>query len=237
MFADTKSMPFDSSYPYSDELRRLIEFGASIDIHPIYVIGLTQQELHAMRNAYSNPESKIRVGIYGIYDINALVDRIGIAPTVVVLAEHIRITGVVADFIKKHHVPVLRLQENPVHLCDLGNEDFYGGVYETMCSKQITDSGEVTYMLNLGIMVWWRFHGKLEHEVAVNLNDLKPRSVDPKATTSIKNIKPEASWEAFASKQMQGFVPTSQYEEAVKNIDSSLTFKNTDSSFELTLDT
>lgn len=236
MFADTKSLPLDSSYPYSDELRRLLEFGASVDIHPIYVIGLTQQELHAMRNAYSNPESMIRVGIYGIYDINALVDRIGIAPTVVVLAEHIRITGVVSDFIKKHRVPVLRLQENPVHLCNLGSEDFYGGVYETMDSKHITNSDEVTYMLNLGIMVWWRTHGKIEqHEV--NLNNMVPRTIDPKATTSIKNIKPESSWEAFASKQMNGFVPTIQYEEAVKTIDSSFTFRNTDSSFELTLDT
>lgn len=237
MFSELQSSTTVSDYPYSEGLKRLLEFGASIKINPIYVIGLTQSELHSMRNAYSNPDSRIRVGIYGIYDVTALADRIGIEPTVVVLAEHIRIDGVVAEFIRKYRVPVLRLQANPVHISDLCHEDYYAPVYETMDSKKITDSEEVTYMLNLGILVWLHTHGKVDKDCK-DISKAEERVIDPRASNiARKAVKPEPSWEAYANKQMIGFVPSASYEESMKTIDSALTFRNTDSSFELNLDT
>ena len=225
-------------YPYSDELKKLLEYGASIKIHPIYVIGLSQSDLHALRNAYANPESKIRVGIYGIYDINVLPNRLGIEPTVVVLAEHIALEGVIAEFVKRNRTPVLRLQDQPRHLHDLCHEDYYGGVYETMDAKHIRNTEEVTYMLNLGILVWLRNHGEQQRRKAeLDLSGAEKKTVNPKATTSVKKLpKPESSWEAFASKQMKGFVPTPRFEDSVRKLDAELNYKNVDSSFDLNLD-
>ena len=243
MFAELTNVPGDEYYPYSNDLLKLIEYGSKIKIHPVYVVGLDRDQLHSLRNTYTNPDSRIRVGIYGIYDTDVLVTRLGIEPTVIILAEHIKIQDDIATFIKRNRTPVLRLMKNPVHLHQLCHEDYYGGVYETMDSSLITDSDVLTYMINLGILIWLRNHGerKVREDVhnKLDLSGAEEHEIDTRGTAALardlvfqqaqkqkSRTKPESSWDKFASKQMEGFVPDSKFKESFEKINSQLTFRN-----------
>lgn len=232
-----------SSYPYSFDLQRLLDFGAKIKIHPVYVIGLDREQLHALRNSYLNPGSNIRVGIYGIYDTSALLERVGLEPTLMILAEHVRIDGDLAVFTRRFRTPILRLMHYPVHLHNLCHEDYYGGVYETLASSDVTNTEAITYMINLGILIWLRNRGErtaVQQRLAsaLDLSGAENREIDPRASSMIRKQvsvpKPESSWEVYAKKQLEGFVPGPSYAESVKSIDDH--FKQTDSEFELNLD-
>lgn len=244
----------ESSYPYSFDLQRLLDLGSKIKIHPVYVIGLDRTQLHALRNSYLNPGSNIRVGIYGIYDTGALLERIGIEPTLIVLAEHVRLDGDLAVFTRRFRTPILRLMHYPVHLHNLCHEDYYGGVYETLAASEVTNTEAITYMINLGILIWLRNHGErtgVQQRLAsaLDLSGAENREVDPRASSGMRKQismpKPEANWEVYAQKQMAGFVPGPSYAEAVRCVDdhfkqseSTLSvLSDMDSEFEINLDT
>lgn len=236
--------PTSTNYPYSESLQRLLDLGSKVKIYPVFAIGMNRADLHTLRNAYLNPESGLKVGIYGIYDSSVLQERIGLAPTVVVLAEHVRISDGLAGYIKKFRVPVLRLMRAPVALQSLCHEDYYGGVYEVMATSDIGNTECVTYMLNLGIFMWLHTHGsKLETQqttdrlISLNFDVLSETNTSSMRATwsmrkSVHMPKPEISWEVFATKQLTNHASTERYiKRTSMDADS-----HADSSFDLNLD-
>lgn len=216
-----------SYYPYSSDLQMLLDSGCMEErFHPIYAIGLSREQLHGVRNAYMNPDAGFRVGIYGIYDPSILLSRIGINPSVLLVNSHVELTGDISAFVRRARVPVLRIQKRWMPLASLPHQDYYGGVYEILEERKLELPAEVTYMLNLGILVHLRNHGKLvAKRTALDFNYNTgiigdessfpdSDSVFPDAdsgtamrkTRSVRRIhvpEPEPTFASFVSKQLQ----------------------------------
>lgn len=206
----------DTYYPYSSDLQTLLDAGIQARMHPVYAFGLTREQLHEVRNAYVNPDAGFRVGIYGIYDTSILLSRVGIAPSVVIVNQNTEITGDIASFIKRSRIPVLRILDRWVPLTRLPRTDYYGGVYEVLESGKIACPREVTFMLNLGILIYLRNRGKWNKRGSIDLNssddscfDVESSFDDQQPERKTRAVKrtpqmpaPEPSFDSFFRKQI-----------------------------------
>lgn len=170
--------------------------------HPIYVLGLTPEQLSKMRRAYVEHPGAFNVGFYDMLDYDKLVERVGIKPSVVVLAEHIQIVGSINEFLKRNKTPVLRVMENPVPAARLPPEYFYNGVYDTLAEPDLYIASRLNFHINLGVMIWSKNkeaqtkQAQAQRVDTVNLYD--PRGSKFRKRMSVP--QPEQEWSLFVRK-------------------------------------
>lgn len=193
----------------SEEFQTLIRVDALNGIrkfHPVYVLGYAYDKIQLMRRSYCSSlctdaglskQDVYRVGIYSVPNTEALANRVGIAPSVMVLAPDIELTGAVHAFVKHNHTPVLRVQHKHSTLVQLPNTDYYGGVYETVAEEDIVKQAVWTRVINTGLIVWLRTRGFRSADNAV---------VSLRGTHAIRRTmlpKPEPSFTQFMRKQLE----------------------------------
>ena len=192
----------------SQEFQTLLAVDAlsgSRQFHPVYVLGYSADVIVRMRSSYvidSDPSKQAYVvKTYGVYEVQALESRIGIAPSVMVLAPEIEIDGVVRGFIKEHRIPVLRMQHKRTALVALPNRDYYGGrVYETLAEKDIDNTSLWTRTINVGLLVWLRTRGLRSEDTVVSLRDSK--AMRKRSSCQLPPV-PAPSFQAFAKSSLE----------------------------------
>jgi hypothetical protein len=193
---------------YSQEFRTLLAVDAlsgSRQFHPIYVLGYSADVIVRMRSSYVIDPDPIKqayvVKTYGVYEIQALEDRIGIPPSVLVLSPETEIVGTVRSFIKEHRIPVLRMQHERTELVALPNRDYYGGrVYETLAEKDIDNAELWTRTINVGLLVWLRTRGLRDNNTVVSLRDSKAVK---RQRVQANMQAPASSFQAFAKSTLE----------------------------------
>lgn len=192
---------------YSEEFQTLLRVDAmsgTRNFHPVYVLGYSAEMVRVMRDSYRDEEESelharhpvYTVKLYGLFENIDLANRIGIPPSVIVLAPHVDLDGDVRAFVKMHRLPVLRVQLQQTDLVELPCRDYYGGIYETIAESDITNRTLWTRAINIGLLVWLRTRGLRGNDTLVSLRDTKAmrRQFVP---------KPAPSFSAFASSQLQ----------------------------------
>lgn len=192
---------------YSEEFQTLLRVDAmsgTRNFHPVYVLGYSAEMVRVMRDSYQDEDEAplhrnhpiYTVKLYGIFEHIDLEHRIGIPPSVIVLAPHVDLDGDVRAFVKLHRLPVLRVQLKHTDLVSLPCRDYYGGIYETIAESDITNKLAWTRAINIGLLVWLRTRGLRNAESPVTLRDTK-------ALRKQFVPKPAPSFSAFASSQLQ----------------------------------
>jgi hypothetical protein len=122
---------------YSEEFQTLLRVDALSGVrsfHPVYVLGYGADMIRKMRDSYRDEDESTlerehpiyTVKMYGVFENADLANRIGIPPSVIVLAPHVDIEGDVRAFVQMHRVPVLRVQLVKQKLADIPRRDYYG---------------------------------------------------------------------------------------------------------------
>lgn len=193
----------------SEEFQTLIRVDAINGIrkfHPVYVLGYDSKMIQLMRSSYCAgvaaalaKQNNYRVGIYSVPSTEVLINRVGIAPSIMVLAPDVELVGIAHAFAKLNHVPVLRMLRSghTARLVDLPNTDYYGGVYETVSEDAVSKSAIWTRVINIGLLVWLRTRGfRTADTTAISL----------RSTHAIRKSnlpKPEPSFTQFMRKQLE----------------------------------
>lgn len=194
----------------SEEFQTLIRVDALNGIrkfHPVYVLGYDAAMLKVMRSSYCSDAAALavgtskrdtyKVGIYNVPSIDSLAKRVGIAPSVMVLAPEVELAGAVHLFVKQNHIPVLRVLHKHSTLVQLPNTDYYGGVYKTVVEDDIAIASIWTRAINIGLLVWLRTRGfRTDDNTVVSLRGTHAirRSALP---------KPEPTFSQFVHKQLE----------------------------------
>lgn len=172
--------------------------------HPVYVLGLSLEQISRMRSAYGKGAASYNVGFYDMLNYAKMVERVGIDPSVVVLAEHVQITGSVGEFLKRHRTPVLRVMQRPVPVSQLPPEYYYNGVYDTVAERDLFSPDSLRYHINLGVMIWDKNKESQERQTQEHKSDVVG-SYDPRGTRFKKRVdvpKPEPEWSIFVRKYL-----------------------------------
>lgn len=182
-------------------------YHASSKLHPVYVLGLTLAQLTQVRTSYFSAYGKTSVGFYDMLDYDKLSERIGIEPSVVILAEHVSTVGSVGEFLKRYRTPVLRVMENPVPAASLAPEFYYNGVYDTLSEQDLYVAERLHFYINLGIMIWEKNKEQQSFLLANKTYDVIA-SNDPRgskfrrSTLNVPVPEPESNWSEFLSKYL-----------------------------------
>lgn len=172
--------------------------------HPVYVLGLTSEQLNLIRSTYSAVYGNDVVGFYDMLDYSKLPDRIGIEPAVVILAEHIAMAGSIREFLKRTKTPVLRIMREPVQAAHLPSSYYYNGVYDTIGEQDTLVPERLHFHLSMGILLWEknkerrRTDEEVQRTFVIETND--PRG--SKARKRLHVPAPEKTWTAFMKKFM-----------------------------------
>ena len=241
----------------SREFQALIRVDAIVgtrSFHPVYVIGYESHMIRVMRDSYiqdtpfpkDDRRTTFRVGIYGVFDPESLQSRIGIPPSVIVLAPHVDLDGVVRSFIRAHHVQVLRLQKRRTVLDALPCREYYGsGVYETFQEDQITNTKMWTDAINIGILVWLRTRGfrdslsaQSSHSTQSDSAPVTMQSLRESKALRRSKVQPTApDFTSFATAKLRdlGIPDERAQEEVLKSLppESVFDFKNAGSDHDL----
>lgn len=240
----------------SREFQALIRVDAiagTRSFHPVYVIGYEARMIQMMRDSYvqdkpfpkDERKTTFKVGIYGVYDSESLRDRIGIPPSVMVLAPHVDLDGVVKAFVRAHHVHVLRMQHRKTELDALPHREYYGGAYETYQEDEISDRSLWTDAINVGILIWLRSRGY--RESLASSNSRSESSVvtmqslrESKAMRRTKIQPPAPDFSSFAASRLRdlGVPDEAAQAEVLKNLppESVFDFRNAGSDNDCTSD-
>ena len=128
-------------------------------LSPVFCIGLSRTDVHAMRNSYISYTDDYDVRIIGFYsNHNIIPKRLGVVPRVLVLKD-VEIAGELRTYIRKNRIPVLRILQQRTALVNLPFSDYYSGVYETLAYDDVRNSRLVTSMIELGVRIYNRNRG------------------------------------------------------------------------------
>jgi hypothetical protein len=186
----------DSSFDdgkYSPDLDDLLRSG-SVDINPVFCIGLSRDEVHKMRNAYMS-YLDLEVRVYGFYNNhNIIPKRVGIAPRILVLSD----IDLGSDdslelkrYVRSNRIPILRVLDERKTLVDLPKSDYYTGVYETIARRDLGDATTVTTLIELGIRIFYRNRGvnaQMSEFVKLSLQEILEIRGAPNADHLLKHL-------------------------------------------------